>query len=91
MNILNTKVYCDGIGWSIHKTANASIWENQTSECMKYECDNKTGMFSYKICQLNNNQMCNNDKCKNEKQWAVEIIIDESNSITVAEFLVEVK
>ena len=65
---------------TIQKMPNATEWENQSNECIKYICDKENGVVSYFNCK--NDEICLNDKCKsiediNDDKQIIEIEIED--------------
>jgi len=44
------EVVCDGTKWILQQRQSAIEWENQTDECMFYQCNNESGPVSWSIC-----------------------------------------
>ena len=86
----------EGSECAIRKRLEAVKWENQTTGCVEYFCENDTGLLGKALCDSNSDDVCVNDKCVGEKDievkpWSVEIEINatESMSVTSEQIAVE--
>ena len=76
--------------WVLMKRDNATKWENQTNECIHYECDNSSGFIWWSMCNSsdNINRTCVNGQCIDgkvveDRKWRVEISIEEIKAIDI--------
>jgi len=72
--------YIDG-KFTQQKTKNATDWENKRSHgCVKYQCDNETGLSTYSMCKYYKDPVCVDDECVESKTLEdKEVVIIELN------------
>ena len=80
----------------VTKKEQASWWENNSTDCVEYSCDNETGFVSKSKCSNSDNTaVCVDDKCVDvgDKQWKVviELNTDEVEAMTYDDVVVELK
>jgi len=59
----------------ITKKDNATKWESQSTNCMKFFCDNKGGFASRSLC--NSTQMCSNNECISKNNNYVDVKLND--------------
>ena len=72
------------------KRKNATDWENKTSGCMMYQCNNESGSLSWSICNSSESTslMCLDDKCIQKDSYAdrkASVVIDFTDGVNVNE------
>jgi len=83
------EVSCSGTEFGVRKREIADLWENQTNGCIKYECDNESGLLQWGTCgSSTDEEVCLNDTCVNKNsieagKWQVEIKIKETEASLV--------
>jgi len=70
------------------KRMNVSIWENQTDNCIKYDCKNESGVFLYSKCisTEGENLTCANNQCTKRDSSRVTVVVEMGDGITIEEF-----
>ena len=81
------EVMCNGTDFFVEKSEDAKSWENKSNSCVRYMCDNESGMTQWRVCE--SEQFCVNEKCFSEddidKQWEVIIDIEETDDVNVTD------
>jgi len=80
---------------SIPQKPDAVIWENQTTQCVKYECVVGNGDESRNICNGNSDICMNGNTCESKesvmdgKEWRIEIEVVATNAtdVNIAEII----
>ena len=92
MNMMNmcSEVYCESGNLSVRRMSNASEWEDRSTGCVEFVCDNESGAF-YWWSKCNSTQgdgvtrMCENNECVEVESdgvdgYVVEIVVEGMNA-----------
>jgi len=80
---------CGATNATIQKRVNATSWEEQTNDCVKYQCVDEIGGVSWNNCNSTDkmSRSCVNEQCVeterlNDEAWTIEIEIEEVMNAT---------
>ena len=76
-------VDCDGEEWILRKRDSVALWENRSDKCIKYTCDNSSGLSSKSLCTSTDEveRICIDGRCEEIQriytdEWIVEIEVE---------------
>jgi len=88
------EVLCEGNGWIIKKKDNVTEWENRTSACAVFYCDNESGIMTRSNCTSTNevHRACVNEKCVetetfSDEGYLIEVDLNGIDALGMTNFL----
>ena len=63
-------IICEGNSWMFKKMDNATEWEEQSNNCVHYECNNVSGFISWSMCNSTDEvrRICIEGNCHDDEQ-----------------------
>ena len=89
---------CEGGEYSHRKRLNITIWDGKTEGCLKYECNNESGIVLHSNCRDESKYICVSDSCIEKlvfikDKWTIEIDIEsvDSSKVNITQIQISIK